>query len=122
MNFWIVVYRVCWAALFVMLAILAWSATVPKWRELREFERRKAELAREIAAEEEMIKLLRLKQEKFRGDPKFVERLAHDLGLARSNEVLIRVITDPAAPAAPDRRQRESPPPAPPAARPRATG
>jgi hypothetical protein len=34
-------------------------------------------------------------------DPRFVETLAHDLGLARSNEVLFRIQTEPEAPAPP---------------------
>ncbi len=109
MSVWTVIYRLSCLTIAGMLAVGVARLVWPKWREIQEYRRRRDELAREIALEEEMIRILRRKQERFRTDPAFVERLAHDLGLARSNEVLFRIVAEPPVSAAPARVQRSSP-------------
>lgn len=42
-----------------------------------------------IQEEEECIKQYKIKQSKFPNDKVFVQQLAHELGMAKSNEVLI---------------------------------
>lgn len=95
MNTWIVIYRMSWAVLIILGCIGASVFFVPKWKEYREYQRKHAEMSAQIELEEEMINLLRAKQERFRTDPRFVERVARDLGLARSNEVIFRFDSDP---------------------------
>ncbi len=111
MNIWVAIYRMSWVLIIGMIVVALVKLWTPKWKEMQEYRRRQQELAREIALEEEMIQLLRRKQERFRTDPAFVERLAHDLGLARSNEILVRVITEPATAAPPIRAERAAPTP-----------
>ncbi|MCX7817696.1 MAG: septum formation initiator family protein [Kiritimatiellae bacterium] len=95
MSIWTVIYRAGVVAAFVLLAVVAALGIVPKWRAMQDYRRRKEDLERQIAIEEELTKLLRQKQERFRTDPRFVERIAHDLGLARSNEILYRIVREP---------------------------
>ena len=90
MSYWVVIYRAGWIALAVLGIVGASVAFVPKWKEYREYQHRTSEMAREEALEQELINLLKAKQERFRTDPRFVVRIAHDLGLARSNEVIFR--------------------------------
>jgi hypothetical protein len=116
MSYWIVIYRVGWVALVALGLVGASVAFVPKWKEYREYQRRSSEMAREEALEQEMINLLKAKQERFRTDPRFVVRIAHDLGLARSNEVIFRFQQE-----APTLRPVATNPPPRPAARPPAT-
>ncbi len=118
MSYWVVIYRVGWLALVVLGVVGASVVFVPKWNEYRDYQRRNSEMAREVALEDEMLKLLKGKQDRFRTDPRFLERIAHDLGLARSNEVLFRIHQD-GAPVLP-RPPAVTNPPARPAA-PRAT-
>jgi|YNPMSStandDraft_1061717.scaffolds.fasta_scaffold86344_2 cell division protein FtsB len=100
MSLWTLIYRTCWVLLIVMILVGAAMVMIPRWQEMRAYQQRQIELQREIETEEEMIKLLRMKQERFQTDPEFVERLARDLGLVRSNEVLIRVTTETSGTAA----------------------
>ncbi len=96
MSIWTAIYRLSVVAAFGLLAAVAAFGIVPKWRAMQDYRRRKEDLERQIAIEEELTKLLRQKQERFRTDPRFVERIARDLGLARSNEVLYRIVREPA--------------------------
>lgn len=100
MSYWVVIYRTGWIALAVLGLVGASVAFVPKWNEYRGYQRRNTEMAREEALEQEMLNLLKSKQERFRTDPRFVARIAHDLGLARSNEVIFRFQGDAPPPPA----------------------
>jgi len=116
-SYWVVIYRTGWIALAVLGLVGASVAFVPKWKEYRDYQRRNTEMAREEALEQEMLNLLKSKQERFRTDPRFVVRIAHDLGLARSNEVIFRYQGDappPVVTSSPP-RPRPATPPRPPA-------
>lgn len=90
MNFWKLIYKSAWVALGVLavigLAMLFW----PKWKEYRGYEQRREEARRQIEEEEERYLHLKTQQERFRTDPRFVEQVAHDLGMAKTNEVLFK--------------------------------
>ncbi len=115
MNIWTAIYRAAVVASFGLLATVAALGIVPKWRAMQDYRRRKEDLERQIAIEEELTKLLRQKQERFRTDPRFVERIARDLGLARSNEVLYRVVRETAGDRATNRVSNSAMRPTPPA-------
>lgn len=95
MSIWTAIYRIAVIMAFGLLGVAAALGILPKWRSMQDYRRRKEDLERQIALEEELTKLLRQKQERFRTDPRFVERIARDLGLARSNEVLYRIVREP---------------------------
>lgn len=115
MNIWTAIYRTAVVASFGLLAAVAALGIVPKWRAMQDYRRRKEDLERQLAIEEELTKLLRQKQERFRTDPRFVERIARDLGLARSNEVLYRVVRETAGDRATNRVGNSAMRPTPPA-------
>ena len=98
MNFWKTVYRTAWA-IFAGLALAAAAIVfIPKWREYQEYHRRRAEAQELMRMENDRLNLLKQKQERFETDPRFVERMAHEQGLARPGEVIFRFHGDESAP------------------------
>ena len=90
MSYWVTVYRSAWVALVVLAVAGAAVLFMPKWREYREYQRRQVEAADKLRLEEEMLKVLKMKEDRFQRDPRFVEQIAHDLGLAKTNEVIFK--------------------------------
>jgi cell division protein FtsB len=101
MKLWMMIMRVLQGLFVALLAALVILLFEPKLREYQDLRRLEAQRRAEVREQEERHKALRMKQERFVNDPRFVETLAHDLGLARSNEVLFRIQTEPEAPAPP---------------------
>jgi len=112
MNIWQIIYRSTWVALLALMVVGTIGMFLPKWREYNEFKRRKAEAEDRIRVEEDMVRILQTRQQRFLSDPDFVVQVAHDLGLARSNEVVFKYreeivpATPAAAPAATNHRIR----------------
>jgi len=92
--FWNLVYRLAWVSLVVMGLLGAALVFVPTWQTHRELQRRQAEAQEQIRIYEERIQQLKADQERFHQDPRFIERLAHDLGMARPDEVVFRFNED----------------------------
>ncbi len=95
MNFWVIVYRFAGVALGILLAVAVMVMFVPQYQQYRAFQAREAALLDEIRLEEEMLNTLRLKQERFRNEPRYVERIAHEVGLAKPDETIFRFVDDP---------------------------
>jgi cell division protein FtsB len=87
---WQLIYRSAWVALFVMGLVGASVAFIPKWQEHRALQRQRAAAEEALRDEEEMLKVLKMKQERFQRDPRFVEQIAHDLGMAKPDEVIFK--------------------------------
>lgn len=94
MSQWSTIYRFAWIALGVLVLIGMGFMFVPLIQEDREYQRREQALREEIRHDEERIRELRMKQERFQSDPAFVERIAHDMGLAKPNETIFRFIDE----------------------------
>ncbi|MCK5528566.1 MAG: septum formation initiator family protein [Kiritimatiellae bacterium] len=63
---------------------------LPKIRNIRELQRRKSALETENKNIEQQTKQLRLKREKFKTDPEFIERVARRSGRVKPNEVIFK--------------------------------
>jgi cell division protein FtsB len=68
---------------------------VPLIQEDREYQRRESDLREQIRADEERVRELREKQARFQSDPAFVERVAHEIGLVKQDEVIFRFVDEP---------------------------
>lgn len=77
--------------MLVVVAATILRLFMPKWNEFRIAQDTKAELEQSIRLTEEMINNYRIKQERFQNDPRFVERMAHEAGLAKDNETIFRL-------------------------------
>lgn len=91
---WETVYKATWTILIALLVVVGISMFIPKIREYREYQRRAAKLEESTRHEEEMIKHLKMQQERFRTDPRFVEYIAHEMGMVKSNETVFTFIDD----------------------------
>ncbi len=103
MSRWVAIYRIAWIALGVLVLVGMGFMFVPLIQEDREYQRRESALREEIRQEEQRIRELKLKQERFQSDPAFVERIAHEIGLAKPDETIFRFVdeepgTDPDGP------------------------
>ena len=97
MSIWETIYKTAWILLCVIVVIAVIRLFYPKWREFRQFESERHELAEETRLQQEMIKALKIKQERFRNDPDFVEKIAHELGLVHDDEIVFKFVDDPPA-------------------------
>jgi cell division protein FtsB len=94
MNYWDLIYRSAWIALVILavtgLIYMFW----PQFRQYQEYQQTEARLEEEIRLETEMIKQLKRHQLRFQHDPRFVEHIAHELGMTRTNETLFKFVDD----------------------------
>lgn len=80
----------------ILLALFGVSlAFLPKVGQFRSYQETKSKLEADIRAEEERIKELRLKQERFSTDKYFVQQIAHEIGFAHENEVIFQFNDQP---------------------------
>ena len=81
-----------WAiGLLVLLAMIGlFKLFSPKIRNIRELQRQKSALETENTNIEQQTKQLRLKREKFKTDPEFIERVARESGRVKPNEVIFK--------------------------------
>ncbi len=94
MSYWTVINRFVWAALAVLVLVGMGFMFVPLIHQDRELQRRESALQEEIRLDQERVRELQLKQERFQSDPAFIERIAHELGLAKPNETVFRFIDE----------------------------
>jgi cell division protein FtsB len=103
MSIWNVIYRFTWVVLTGMILVAFGIMFWPLVMEHRALQQKETELLESIRTDELRIRELKLKQERFANDPDFVERIAHDIGLARPNETIFRFV---------DEENQDAPPPA----------
>lgn len=87
-KYWNTIYRYVAAAVIVLAVIGVVFAFAPKVKQFNVYQDRKSQLENEIRAEEEYIKDLRLKQERFATDKHFVQQIAHEIGFAHKGETI----------------------------------
>ena len=91
MNVWVIIYRVSCAALAAMVIAAVVSVFLPKIREVEAKREKAAVMEEEIRVKADMTQDLKNRQERFRTDPAYVERVARDeLGKAKPDEVIFR--------------------------------
>lgn len=88
MNYWLTIYKVAWVILAALFLIGLACIFMPKCNRERELHRKKIELEQQNRDLTERAEDLKIKQERFRSDPDFVERTARDAGMLKPDEVL----------------------------------
>ena len=63
---------------------------LPKFRSVRELQRRKHALEVENRNIEHQTKELRIKRERFKSDPEFIEKVAREAGKVKPDEVIFK--------------------------------
>ncbi len=84
------IQRICQIAIVLMLlVIVALRFYVPKIREEQTLQKELAQKTQDFQREAEELRLLRLKQEKLREDPEFLEKIAREnLRYTKPGEIL----------------------------------
>lgn len=95
MNRWVIIYRSAWGLLLVLVVIGLICVFLPKCYRMRELQRRKAAIQGENRDFERATKELRLKRDRLKSDPAFVERTARREGMLRRDEVVFKFTDEP---------------------------
>ena len=90
MSFWVTVYRFSWGVLGILLFVGVLCIFLPQYNRYQQLEQKEAQLQEEIRREESLLNEYQLRQKRFRTEPQFVERVAHDMGMAKPDEVLFK--------------------------------
>ncbi|MDF7826271.1 septum formation initiator family protein [Pontiellaceae bacterium B12227] len=87
-KYWNLINRIVLVAIIIMAGVGVVLAFTPKVRQLQEYQTTHDKLQQRInvtlAAEQD----LKDKQRRFNSDPEFVEKVAHEVGYARTNETI----------------------------------
>ena len=95
MSFWRNVYRVFLIAAAVLIAVIVVRFFMPKFQEERRLRARLEEARQDVRRTAETLRELKLKQERLREDPRYVEKIAReDLGLAKPGETVFRFVDE----------------------------
>jgi cell division protein FtsB len=90
MNFWVVLYRIAWIVVIVALTIGIVCVFLPKCYSYQELKKRRQALEESNVRTEARIRGLERRQERFRTDPEYVERVAREQGMVKPGETVFR--------------------------------
>jgi hypothetical protein len=82
--------------IIVVLLIGLICVFLPQYAKYREMQQKELHLKREMVAQEAALKQYQQLQAKFPSDPRFVERMAREAGMVRTNEAVCRLATNAA--------------------------
>jgi len=90
MSTWRMIYRFSWALLAVLVVFGLLCVFTPKCHTLSRLQRTRLDLETKNAAQNEEIKDLKIRQERFTSEPSFVERTARESGMVTADEVVYK--------------------------------
>ena len=95
MSFWRNVYRVFLIAAAAPVVVIVVRFFMPKFQEERRLRDRLEEARQDVRRTAETLRELKLKQERLREDPRYVEKIAReDIGLAKPGETVFRFVDE----------------------------
>jgi len=95
MNVWKFTQRMCLLASAGLLVAIVLRLFLPLIERQKELRAKKESVALDIQKEAEQLRMLKLKQEKLREDPRFIEKIAReDLGYAKPGETVFRFVDE----------------------------
>lgn len=95
MNVWKVMFRILFLVAIALIVAIAVRFFIPKIQEERKL-RAQLEAARQnVQQTADTLRILKLKQEKLRSDPRYIEKVAREeLGYAKSGETVFRFVDE----------------------------
>jgi len=87
-TYWNLIHKIGLLALALMTIGVAIFAFVPKVKQMKEYQQTYDSLQHRIEVTLKKEKELKNKQQRFLSDPVFVERIAHQVGYAKKDEVI----------------------------------
>ena len=95
MSFWRILYRIFLVAAALLLVVILVRVFVPKYQEEQRLRARLEEARQDVRRTAENLRQLKLKQERLREDPRYVEKVAReDLGLSKPGETVFRFVEE----------------------------
>ena len=95
MDVWKFTQRICLILSVLFLIGIVFRLFMPLVERQRELRGRANELREDIQKSAEELRMLRLKQERLREDPRFIEKIAREkLGYARPGETVFRFVDE----------------------------
>ena len=95
MSFWRTLYRVFLVAAALLVVVILVRFFMPKFREEQRLRARLEEARQDVRHTAETLRQLKLKQERLREDPRYVEKVAReDLGLSKPGETVFRFVEE----------------------------
>ncbi|MFH0907680.1 MAG: septum formation initiator family protein [bacterium] len=95
MNIWVLIYRFAWTTLAVLLLLALVAAFYPRVSQYHDLQQQQAKMEEDIRMEEELLKHLKMKQDRLLNDPRFVEKIAREeLGLTKPGETVFKFTDD----------------------------
>jgi len=95
MNSWTTIYKCLWVITIVLIVIVMISFFVPKYRTLRDYQKKRYDLQHQNRQTEAMVGDLKHKQEQILTDPAFIERTARGLGMVKPDEKVFKFTNSP---------------------------
>ena len=93
MSFWRTLYRVFLVAAALLVVVILVRFFMPKYQEEQRLRARLEEARQDVRRTAETLRQLKLKQERLREDPRYVEKVAReDLGLSKPGETVLRFV------------------------------
>lgn len=90
MSFWRYIYKSTWFILGALILTGLACLFVPEYNQYTEYQKRMAALQGDIEAEEQTLKALKIKQDRFKTEKRFVEHVAHEVGMVKENETIFK--------------------------------
>ena len=87
-KYWNLINRMVLLAISVMAGVGIVLAFTPKIRQIRVYQDTRDQLQQRIDVTLAAERDLKEKQHRFQSDPRFVERVAHEVGYARKDEMI----------------------------------
>ena len=87
-KYWNLINRIVLVAIIFMAGVGVVLAFTPKVRQLQEYQETSDSLQQRIEITVTTEQELKDKQRRFFSDPEFVEKVAHEIGYARTNETI----------------------------------
>jgi cell division protein FtsB len=96
MSVWVLIYRISSALVIAVALIWVGSLFYPQFKQVGDLSAKQQEIEAEIHHDAEILRHLRLKQERLLNDPRYVEKIAREeLGLAKPGETVFKFVDDP---------------------------
>ena len=95
MSFWRNVYRVFLIVAAALVVLIVVRFFMPKFQEEQRLRRQLEDARADVQRTAETLRQLKLKQERLREDPRYVEKIAREeLGLAKPGETVFRFVDE----------------------------
>lgn len=88
MNFWVLVYRFAWIVVIVSAIIGVVCVFLPKCHNFQELQKRKSTIEESNTRMEARIREMEKRQQRFKTDPEFVERIAREQRMVKPGETV----------------------------------